>query len=242
MVKRVKLSEIRRRMSNDLITLSQILEKHTSAVVLNSDVLKSSANQCLQGTGTAWKYEVAGLQLRVNAPQNVLPRNAGKTLNLNIDLDLGGICDDELHDCFTELILKIRIESEDRASMCSWHFDRHIVDENGGDHAIEAHPLYHFQHGGHEMKELADSLGHVLLLPAPRMAYPPMDAVLSIDFLLSNFAGKEWKTLRDDSTYVRLLQEAQYRHWKPYVERIATWWEKGPKNKAPILDLWPHLV
>ncbi|MEC5162749.1 MULTISPECIES: hypothetical protein [unclassified Janthinobacterium] len=240
MAKRVKPAEIRRRLSNDLISLSQILERNTSAVVLNADVLKSSANQCLQDHGKFWEYQVAGLQLQVIAPQNVLPKGAGKVLNLTIDLDLCGFCDEELEHSFKKLILKVRIENEDRSSMCSWHFDQHIFDEV--DESIEAHPLYHFQHGGHEMKELADSLGKVLLLPAPRMASPPMEAILCIDFLLSNFAGNEWKNLRNDATYVKLLQEAQFRLWKPYVERLATWWAKGPKSSAPILELWPHLA
>jgi hypothetical protein len=240
MSKRVKPAEIRRRLSNDLISLSQVLERNIPEIVLNADVLKSSANQCLQDQGKFWEYQVAGLQLQVDAPQNVLPKGAGKVLNLTIDLDLCGHCDEDLEHCFKSLILKVRIETEDGSNMCSWHFDQHIYDDI--DESVEAHPLYHFQHGGHEMKELADSLGKVLLLPAPRVASPPMEAVLCIDFLLSNFAGNAWQRLREDTTYLRLLKEAQLRLWKPYVERIAAWWVPGPKSSQPILELWPHLA
>jgi hypothetical protein len=240
MAKRVKPADVRRRLSNDLLNLSLVLGRTSSSVVLNSDVLKSAANQCLQDRGGFWEYQVAGLMLNVDAPQNVLPKNAGKKLNLTIDLDLCGSYDEESENFFEKLILKVRIETEDGKNMCSWHFDRHIFEE--GDESNDAHPLFHFQHGGHEMKELADSLGKVLLLPAPRMASPPMEAVLCIDFLLSNFAGGEWKALRDDATYLRLLQEAQVRLWKPYVERLSSWWSGGQGTKDSILKLWPQLA
>ena len=88
MGKRAKPADIRRRLSNDLISLSQVLERNTSTVVLNAEVLKSSANQCLQDHGNLWEYQVAGLQLQVNTPQNVLPKGCGKILTLKIDLDL----------------------------------------------------------------------------------------------------------------------------------------------------------
>lgn len=99
-----------------------------------------------------------------------------------------------------------------------------------------------FSMGGDQMDEIADSLGKVLLLPAPRMASPPMEAVLCIDFILSNFAGNEWRNLRDDRTYEKLLQEAQFRLWKPYVDRLASWWSGPKQEKAEILELWPHLA
>lgn len=240
MAKRLKPAEVRRKMSRDLLSLSQLLQKNSPTVFLNPDVLRSSANQCLEDQGKEWSYQIADLQLRVDAPQNVLPKDASKVLNITINLDISGYCDEEREHCFKALVLELKIENEDRTNMCSWHFDRHIFDK--GDQATDAHPLYHFQHGGDQMDELADSLGKVLLLPAPRMASPPMEAVLCIDFILSNFAGNEWRNLRDDRTYEKLLQEAQFRLWKPYVDRLASWWSGPKQEKAEILELWPHLA
>jgi hypothetical protein len=240
MAKRIKPAEIRRRLSNDLISLSQVLGRNSSTVVLNADVLKSAANQCLQDRGGYWEYQIAGLMLNIDAPQKALPKNLGKKLNLTIDLDISGTYDESSENFFEKLILNVRIETEDGRNMCSWHFDRHIFEED--DQLGDAHPLFHFQHGGHEMNELANSLGKVLLLPAPRIASPPMEAVLCIDFLLSNFASGEWKALRTDDTYLRLLQEAQVRLWKPYVERLSGWWAGGKQSKDSILKLWPQLA
>jgi hypothetical protein len=233
---------IRRRISSDLLSLVQILRNETSGVVLNPEVLASAANQANKvAKNTNWTYEVANLQFRVATPQNVLPTACGNELNIYMDLKLRGECNDELDDCLTALTLEIRIETESKENICSWHFDRHITDDESAP-TEEAHPQYHFQHGGHAMKHLADSLGKTLLLPAPRLAFPPMDAVLAIDFILSNFAGLCWQELRNEATYTRLLKEAQLRYWKPYVMRLASWWEQGPKDEETIQVLWPHLV
>jgi hypothetical protein len=245
MAKNPKPASIRRRISNDLMSLSQVLEKHSAAVVKNAEVLKSSANQCSRQTSNSeWNYEVAGLQFRVKTPQNVLPSHCGDWLLVEIDLDVGGALDDVLDDCFNSLVLNVSIRTENHENICSWHFDRHITGDGDDDmdEPEEAHPRYHFQHGGHAMKGIAEDLGKVLLLPAPRLPFPPMDAVLAIDFLLSNFAGACWKELRNEPIYVRLLKDAQRRHWKPYLERLASWWGAGPKNEAEITTLLPHLV
>lgn len=245
MAKHEKPASIRKRITNDLLSLSQVLEKHSAAVVRNAYVLRSSADQCSRETSNAeWNYQVAGLQFRVRTPQNVLPAQCGEWLLVDIDLDVGGVLDDALDDCFTSLVLNVSIQTENHKSICSWHFDRHITGGGEGemDEPEEAHPLYHFQHGGHAMKGIANDLGKVLLLPAPRLPFPPMDAVLAIDFLLSNFAGKCWKELRNEHIYLRLLREAQRRHWKPYLERLASWWGQVPKNELEITSLLPHLV
>ncbi len=242
MAKNEKPASIRRRITNDLLSLSQVLQKHSSAVVLNADVLKSSANQCSRQTSNSeWNYEVAGLQFRVKTPQNVLPAQSGGWLLVDIDLDVSGVLNDAPGDCFTKLVLNICVQTENHESICSWHFDRHIT-EDDAEESEEAHPLYHFQHGGHAMKGIADTLGKVLLLPTPRLPFPPMDAVLAIDFLLSSFAGAHWKELRNEYTYLHLLKGAQRRHWKPYLELLASWWAPGPRNDAEITSLLPHLV
>jgi hypothetical protein len=239
MAKAEKASSIKSRITKELLSLAEILERQSREVILNADVLKSSANQAKESGESGWEYQVAGLQMRVQAPQNVLPVQRGESsLLIQVDLDVAGAYDEK--DDLTNLVLEICIHTDQRKNICAWHFDRHIKG-NGSNEPEEAHPLYHFQHGGHAMKEISDSLGKVLLLPAPRLPFPPMDAILAIDFLLSNFAGKQWKKLRDDPTYSRLLRDAQVRYWKPYHERVASWWGQGPRD-SKTTELLPHLV
>lgn len=242
MVKKAKPEAIKKRISSDLIALNQILNRNKSGVFRNPEVLLASANQCKLSGSSSWQFEVAELMLDVSTPQNVLPQSGQKSMLVTANLDLCGDYDDDAEDYFTHLVFNIHVETANKESICSWHFDRHITSDEDID-SEEAHPLYHFQHGGHAMKAIASSLGKVLLLPAPRVAFPPMDTILAIDFLLSNFAGAVWKELRDDSTYTRLLREAQKRHWQPYIARLATWWDLGSsKDDARTLALWPQLI
>lgn len=241
MSKHVSSDVIRRRISTDLLQLSQVLQKEATGIVINPDVLKSSANAVIKSSnGSSWAYKVSGLQLRADVPQNSLPMNCIGPLTIDFDLELAGNCNPDEAGELTKLILQLVIRSEPKEHVCAWHFDRHIEGKNPSQ---EAHPMYHFQHGGHAMKPHADSLGQSLLLPAPRLAFPPMDTILAIDFVLSNFAGECWKGLRDEPTYLRLLQESQASFWKPYIQRLASWWDKGPKKEAhKIVALLPHLA
>jgi len=234
---------IRAKISNDLLALHQVLRDDASGVVVNADGLLSAVNEAKRvSKRPVWEYEVTNLQLRVEMPQNVLPAKCGEWLDIFIDLDIKGICENSEIDCITELVLNLKITTESGENICCWHFDRHIIDGDEEDvSGSEAHPLYHFQHGGHAMKQHAEFLGSGLLLPSPRLPFPPMDAVLSLDFVLSNFSGMCWLRLRDNPTYSRLLREAQKRHWKPYLEKLASWWSGGFKDRE-CTTLWPHLA
>lgn len=68
--------------------------------------------------------------------------------------------------------------------------------------------------GGQIMENV--NLGDVLLLPAPRISYPPMDIVLGIDFILSNFVEKKvYNELRCDPQYksaVKMLKQDYGNH------------------------------
>lgn len=233
---------VRSRMSNELLELSNLLGKFASDTVINADVLRSAANAVLRGNKSLWAYELHGLQLRVDVPQNTLPAACPGPLLLDLNFEIEGTFQfNDGVEFVTKLILELAIRSGSGEHLCAWHFDRHIGD--GDAPPTEAHPLFHFQHGGHAMKPYADFLGSSLLLPTPRLAFPPMDATLAIDFVLSNFSGTSWNGLRDEAVYCRLLRDAQLRYWRPYVLRLAEWWgPQGTKPTEKILALWPQLT
>lgn len=238
MSKKQSADTVRRDMSTALLSLSQVLA-NTGGIVVNPDVLKSSANTVKrEAKGDSWQYQVVGLLLRVDTPQNTLPGSCATPLTVQFDLEMRGVCNADPLDEVTYLVLELLISSETGEHVCAWHLDRHI----GGGNSTEAHPLFHLQHGGHAMKEHSEHLGRSLLLPAPRMGCPPFDAILAIDFVLSNFAGDCWQELRTEPTYLRLLQESQKRFWKPYWSKLASWWEQGPRDDKKIEALWPHLA
>lgn len=243
MTKRPNISTIRNQISADLLVLYRVLQENCTSIIVNPDVLCSSANQAkLDLKSPLWSYEVANLRFRFNIPQNIMPAKCGEWLDLELNLDIEGRCGREEEDCITKLVLNLKISTDAKTNFCSWHFDRHIGETHPDSGAgAEAHPLYHFQHGGHAMKEHVTALGKALLLPTPRIAFPPMDAILSLDFVLSNFDGTAWDNIRNDPAYLKLLRSSQEKHWKPYLERVASWWQTGTKDKK-CLNLWPHLA
>jgi hypothetical protein len=241
MAKKPSPELIRKKMSSDLIELSQVLKSGMYGTIVNPDILKSSANTITRTTkGTTWAYKIPGLQLRVNVPQSTQPVDCPGPLTIDVDLSVAGDFNNDEADQLTHLVLDIVIKSSCGTHLCAWHFDRHI---EGGNPSLEAHPLYHFQHGGNAMLPYAGLLGKSLLLPAPRLAFPPMDAALAIDFVLSNFSGECWSFMRKQPSYLRLIKESQKLLWQPYLKRLSNWWETPMKEeKIKTISLMPHLA
>jgi hypothetical protein len=241
MAKKQSPELVRKKMSSDLIALAEVLKSGMHGTIVNPDVLKSSANTITRTTkGSTWNYKISGLQLRVNVPQSTQPVNCPGPLTIEVSLSLAGDLNNDEADQLTALVLDIIIKSSCGSLLCAWHFDRHNQE---GNPTLEAHPLYHFQHGGNAMLPYAGMLGNSLLLPAPRLAFPPMDAVLAIDFVLSNFSGECWGFMRKQAPYLRLIKESQKTLWQPYLKRLANWWETPQKDeKAKTAALMPHLA
>ena len=238
MAKKPDREKILRQLAKSLIDLSGVLSRYAGDVISNADIIKSAANDVSRG-GDTWRYEVVGLSIKCQVPQNTIPAHCPGPLSVELSVDIkGGYDPGTGHDNILGLTLNIVARSADHKLISAWHFDRHI----GEAHSDDAHPLFHFQHGGHVMKEHEGDLGRMLLLPAPRIAFPPIDAVLSIDFALSNYAGAVWKQLRDIPEYRNLVVESQERYWAPYVAKLAEWWQPGPKDRAKIAALWPQLL
>lgn len=108
---------------------------------------------------------------------------------------------------------------KNKTSHGSWHLDYHSEKEQ----TSLAHPLYHFHHGGKKMYGHGD-YGDVMILDAPRVAHPPLDLVLAIDFVISNFMEREWAVLSGVTEYRSLLCKAQERWWKDYYLNVASYW------------------
>lgn len=108
----------------------------------------------------------------------------------------------------------------------SWHLDRHIF-ENSEEESKYLHPHYHFTFGGDKMKAQLGVMdyGQSLILPTPRIAHPPMDAILGIDFIIQNYYTKsKVQDILTDSQYIQIISNAQERLWKPYYMSIFSKW------------------
>lgn len=245
MKKRIKPEAYRKQVSAELRLLGGVLERNASEVCFDIGPITQAASMCGSSKPygpESWGYQVDDLRFRVKTPQKAIPSSVGKYLQVVMNFKIQGKCSDELTDLIKLLEFSIVVTSDDGAYLSSWHFDKHIVSEEGGDGEPEdAHPLYHFQYGGKNLAPLQGDHGGILILPSPRIGHPPMDVVLAIDFVLSNFAGAHWKSLREKTDYSRRLIEAQERYLKPYVESMFSWWSAGRRSDF-VRSLWPHLV
>jgi hypothetical protein len=89
-----------------------------------------------------------------------------------------------------------------------------------------AHPRYHFQIGGQKVWDRpSHEFGSQLILETPRIAHPPLDAILAIDFILANYYSETWSNLLDkDGRYADLVETAQEIFWRPYLFAAASKW------------------
>lgn len=230
--------KFRRDRASDLEMIGSVLEKNS--ICLDTSPIYSAASMCRTNKPAgedSWGYSLSGLSFRFKQPKKTKPDDISASLHLELHLKIEGTCNDEW-DCLNSLSLDIEItgkNNDGHKALSSWHFDRHEWSEGDGE-PEEIHPLYHCHHGGRRMKNL-DDFGKIMLLNPPRIACPPMDAILAIDFVLANFLPDRWKSLRDDSTYAKRLHESQRIILLPYFETITE--EIRNKNGSHPSHLWP---
>lgn len=249
-----KDQEIRDDLSEELLTLAEILEDNFPG--FNGGSLKDAANECMDPTkhgGSSWGYSVDWLQFFGYEPSNDLRPEIAQLsdLYLEIDLKIAGKCseiengtEDPLHEL--EFDLLVWGENEENDILSAWHLDRHISNED--DEMYADHPQYHFQFGGSKMWREVQDYGGMLVPEPPRIASPPMDAILAVNFVLANYFEAQWHGLVDleegEEEYRELVADAQNRLWRPYSRALSSAWEPGPFNDqswSPGL-VWPQLI
>lgn len=132
------------------------------------------------------------------------------------------------------------ISGSNRSTRSAWHLDYHIAcgTENF------SHPMYHFQFGGRKIRASVSNpnahfdTGELNLMESPRLMHPPMDIVLAIDFVFSNYLGKDqWKRLRADPRFCSIIERVQSEMWRPYFEHLASHYSGGVEGeKAKLIN------
>jgi hypothetical protein len=159
-----------------------------------------------------------------------------KTFDIHLNIlfkENNGELDDS--DPIENLGVSIRIEGDfikddkEGKAMCSWHLDR-----DGAAKSVYCHPIYHMNFGGEHMTAQAIKsngyFGNLLLLPNPRIIHPPMDIVLSCDFILRNFYKKAThQSITSLPGYKILVKQAVDRYWTSYFFAFASNWKEDMK-------------
>jgi hypothetical protein len=124
----------------------------------------------------------------------------------------------------------------------SLHFDRHIFEE-GNNPSKEVHPMYHFQFGGRKLKEKNIDMGQALFFDAPRIMHHPMEFIIGLDFVLSNFFPDVWEKLQIEGEYINILKKYQEYFILPYYKSVVNYFDRTIK-KSPwnAKEIYPQLV
>jgi hypothetical protein len=247
---KIKASDLKRERSalaRTLTNFAQILLEQ--AACQDASPIHAAASQCLNETGYMWGYTVGGLTLHVPPGSfKCFPAVLSKHgFICRIDIAVRGrLFDQEGADPLEKHQLQVVVSVSNPATgetfLHPWHVDRHVGDVDAAD---AAHPRYHLSFGGHELEghltKMGGNLPGVVFLDAPRIAMPPMDLVLAVDFVLSHFCGVVWRKLRESPLYQNCVSDSQRKLWRPYAMAISAYWAAGGIVAIPPRDLWPNL-
>lgn len=238
----------RKGLQSSVLNIHKTLKDTNPRVCTKPDALLRAAqdlNDPGPGGRTSWQYSVQDLRFEVRCTGRRQPNGIPELLTAIVEIRACGDFDRPRHDRFSRLEVNIIIGCKmgDVDHLDAWHFDRHITNANGGNAPKAAHPLYHFQRGGFRMHGLENDVGRTLILEAPRIAHPPLDIILAVDFLVSNYSGLEWQQLRSNHEYSKTVKESQDIFWKPYAEAWSEHYSlPAGKPSQHAVDLIPALV
>lgn len=229
--------------STDLRNFAEFLDRQK--ITRTAIPIKKAATECGgdEGDDNQWAYKIERLLIPISE-MKCYPLGVCDS-QVEISLEVSGNCrlDSEHHDPLNKLESEIIVTGKlaNKELFCSWHFDRHISDVNSNEPEA-AHPRYHMHFGGRRMTKSGADFGAALLLASPRLPHPPLDGILFIDFILSNFAENKWRHVRMQSQYLRLIRQSQERLWRPYVRSISNGWTRPWPSEWSPLDIWPHFA
>jgi hypothetical protein len=233
----------------DLSDFAQLLESNgliqdSKSLYDASEKLRTSKDKSI------WQYECNNLKFSVSGSvAGTIPQYI-ELVDIVFNIFIQGSYTDEklCKNPLTKLSFDIELEGWDAKPNLfygSWHLDKHIhVAGNGQSTYI--HPEYHLTFGGNRLEAKGDIFGSSLILPSPRISYPPMDAILGIDFILQNYFPLNLiSKILDESKYKQIVRNSQNRLWKNYYLSISNAWDNSVKvsfeKGFDFFNLNPHI-
>ncbi len=192
-----------------------------------------------------WGYTVSDIKFKVeeSALRHISPTGF-TNVEVIIDLDVESKISewDKLNDPFISLNFRSLIRGTNsktgKVHYLGFHIDRH----NGGK-PNEIHPLYHLQYVQNSRIKAKDEFDHgeTMQLDVPRMMHLPMELILGVSTILSNFSPSIYSKLIQDRQFVNLCKDYQEKIWRPYFNSLENYWIKNPIEWDPKLNC-PYLV
>ncbi|MFK5970646.1 MAG: hypothetical protein QM487_11075 [Candidatus Marithrix sp.] len=234
---------------SDIDKLSRLLKNFTN--VTNNKAFQN-ITASLRRTN---KFKYAPEPLELSFENDKLPKHLSHSnienlrLYFSVDLNIEYKKIAKNEDPFNELEFNIYAYGMNKNNrngselVYSIHFDKHIC-KKGDNPSKEVHPMYHFQFGGRKLKEKNIDIGQALFFDAPRIMHHPMEFILGLDFVLSNFFPDVWEKLRENPEYVNILKKYQEYFVLPYYKSIVDYFDSTVLKPAPwnAQKIYPQLV
>jgi hypothetical protein len=230
--------------ATNLLYMAQLLSRKIPAICLDVGPMQSAGNRCLANIKKGrYSYYMDRLSFKVSSSGHI-PSDAPSNVEIFLSVRASSLREVKVYDPFSLLEFNIEIEAHGNVTkhLGAWHLDRHITSDEETD-ALDVHPLYHFHFGGNAIKQIQNDVGRILVLEGPRIAHPPMDVLLGIDFILSHFAGGAWRHLKEDTTYKSYLKPSQDFLFKNYISSLHSHFGTTATRTAGMATaLWPNLL
>jgi len=244
-------------MGEDFSNFAEVLKKEKSLEALSSKLYILSSK--LKGKKDIYyKTPTISIEFEVSEkfPKRFSHQKSAIDLVLKFDIEVK-INNENLiqgNDPFNIFGLNILIHGKNKNNQNSKiryaiHFDRHnkeeekkAIEKDKGKPPIQPHPAYHFQFGGNKLTKEEIDYGQALFLDSPRIMHHPMEFILAIDFILSNFFPRIWQKIKSNRQYKKIIQKYQKQFIKPYFQSIAHSFNSDLPQNWNAQEIYPQLV
>lgn len=254
------LSKLKNEMASDLMDFGS--ELYRKGIITDDEPFKTASAQCKSGPiptikgksisyNKSWGYNLANVifkSLPRERPHIIHPTGASITSIVMDAIVIGNEIEsshvsDPLAHLEINIVINAKMKNGEPLISC-WHLDR---DLEGNLPPEDMHPVYHFSFGGKrlQIKDQVFNYGSSIFLNTPRFAHLPLDAILGVDFVLSNYYGSQrTKMCNESALYKKYLRNLQDMFWRPYAFACTTHWTPYTPQSFdwPTEKIWPQLI
>lgn len=190
-----------------------------------------------------WGYDIENFIIPLDTLKHVKPKEITKgTVNLTMKLRAKIENWNTFNDPFIELAFKVMIKGVGNKT---YHFGFHIDKDISSVDSPEPHPIYHLQYNFNPTESKNPDLGDLFYIDTPRIMHKPIEFILGIGFLTSNFYPIAFESLKGEREFVKLQEKYQDAIWKPYFHTIANKWKPFVEGNIvwnPIYNICPIFI
>lgn len=181
-------------------------------------------------------FIIEGLELVLPKPSNMRPNNIIKLVGIiTVATDCKQMNEINIEHMFNDYFFNVVFKGYGAGKEECYYSSFHL-DYEPSNSSNYIHPWFHLTYGGINVKNLDH--GELMILPAPRIPFWPMDFMLGLDFILSNFLDQERYNTEfiADSNYRSALKKSQDSIWRPYILSISHHWCKFSDCKYNMVN------